>query len=345
MLESVFTRKAEDTPGVKILRGVKVESLLTGAEAIGGVPHVVGVRTSSGDEFRADLVLDAMGRGSRLRQWLIDLGARPPYEEAEDSGFMYYARYFRGRLPEQGGRGMIEFGSYSILTLPSDNDTWWVVLWGETGDRPLKALRNVETWTKVVQAISSKAHWLEGEPLTDIVAMSGILDRYRRFLVDDTPVLTGLLCVGDSWACTNPSLGRGLSLGLAHAQRLRHFVRELNSDPGASAREWDEITERDLTPWYRTQVEMDRARVAAMAADREGRDPPSSGKMAKAFQVAFNYDADCYRAFLEVMGCLTLPAELFADSSLFEKVIAASEGRTVPAQGPSRAELLEILAS
>ena len=34
--------------------------------------------------------------------------------------------------------------------------------------------------------------------------MGGIVDRYRRFRVDDKPVATGLASVGDAWACTNP---------------------------------------------------------------------------------------------------------------------------------------------
>jgi 2-polyprenyl-6-methoxyphenol hydroxylase-like FAD-dependent oxidoreductase len=345
MLQTVFERTAENQAGVEIVRGVNVEGLLAGAGAADGVPHVAGVRTSTGEEFHADLVIDAMGRGSRMPQLLTEIGARPPYEEAERNGFMYYARYFHGDLPEQGGRGLIEFGSYSILTLPSDNDTWWVLLWGETGDRPLKALRDVETWTKLVRAIPTKAHWLDGEPITDIVAMSGILDRYRRYVVDGKPVATGMLAVGDAWACTNPSLGRGMSLALRHAQRLRHMLREVDGDPAATALEWDEITESDLTPWYRTQVDMDRTRVAAMAADREGREPPRRAAMVRAFQVAYNYDADCYRAFLEIMACLKTPMEIFADRAMFAKVAAASEGRSVPATGPDRAELLEILAS
>ena len=56
---------------------------------------MTGVRTSSGDELAADLVIDAMGRRSGLPGWLAALGARPVAEEAEDSGFTYYTRYFR----------------------------------------------------------------------------------------------------------------------------------------------------------------------------------------------------------------------------------------------------------
>ena len=33
-----------------------------------------------------------------------------------------------------------------------------------------------------------------------------IVDRYRRFRVDDKPVATGFASVGDAWACTESAL-------------------------------------------------------------------------------------------------------------------------------------------
>jgi hypothetical protein len=65
---------------------------------------------------------------------------------------------------------------------------------------------------------------LNGEPITDVLSMAGISDRYRRFVLDGVPVATGIISVGDSWACTNPSLGRGITLGLLHhSARQRWF--------------------------------------------------------------------------------------------------------------------------
>jgi hypothetical protein len=42
-----------------------------------------------------------------------------------------------------------------------------------------------------------------------------------------TTVATGILPVGDAWACTNPSFGRGLSIGLAQVIILRRSTRYL----------------------------------------------------------------------------------------------------------------------
>src|SRR5436190_15906001 len=96
--------------------------------------------------------------------------------------------------------------------------------------------------------------------------MAGVLDRYRRFVVDGQPVVTGFAAVGDAWACTNPSAGRGLSVGLLHAQVLRHVARAHINDPGAFALAYHAATERQVTPFYRNQIAADRARIAEMNA-------------------------------------------------------------------------------
>ena len=69
--EWVFANAAQHAPRVTIRRGVGVDALLIGPSAIDGVPHVAGVRTSDGEELRADLVVDATGRQSRSPQWLM----------------------------------------------------------------------------------------------------------------------------------------------------------------------------------------------------------------------------------------------------------------------------------
>ena len=63
-------------------------------------------------------------------------------------------------------------GTFLILTLPGDNDTWSVTLWAPSGDRPLKEFRNVDKFTKVVQACPFHSQWLQGEPI-----VSGTLAR------------------------------------------------------------------------------------------------------------------------------------------------------------------------
>ena len=94
VFEWVVARAAAKEPNVEIRRGVSVTELLTGTSVVDGVPHVRGVRTEAGEQIDADLVIDAGGRRSALATWLEAVGARPFFEESEDSGFRYYGRYF-----------------------------------------------------------------------------------------------------------------------------------------------------------------------------------------------------------------------------------------------------------
>ena len=346
MVEYVHARAAENERGVTVHRGVKVEGFTVSSHG-GRSPHITGVRTDTGD-VRADIVVDAMGRRSPAAEWIEAAGGRAPTVTSQDSGFTYYTRYFSGpERPHQIGGAVAMLGTFLILTLPGDNDTWSVTLWAPSGDRPLKEFRNVDKFTKVVRACPFHSQWLEGEPISDVLAMAGILDRYRRFVVDETPVATGLAAVGDAWACTNPSAGRGLSVGLLHAQRLRDSLRPFH-DPATFALEWDRVTETDLAPFYWNQLAADHARLEAMAALREGRTvdvrspsilPPQYADAARAML----YDADVFRAVLETLGCLALPQEVFARPGIWDKV-QATVGEPISLPGPTRTELLALLA-
>ena len=341
--ESVIAAAAQDQPGVIIRRGVRATGLTTGPSAIPGVPHITGVRTSDDRTLEADLVIDAMGRRSPGSSLLAGAGARPPQEEAETSGFTYYTRYFTGPPPAQIGPVMTPLGTISVVTIPADNQTWSVTVVSASADKPVKALRDGEGWTRLIRACPLQAHWLDGERLTGVVPMAGIMDRYRRFTVGGVPVATGFAAVGDAWACTNPSAGRGISVGIVHAQLLRRTVAKYLDDPAAFARAWDEGTEQQVAPFFRNQIRADRARLAQMSALREGRQPlppdPAVGRLLSAAM----QDPVLFRAFLETVTCLALPEEVLARPAIAEAVDRLGAEPPPPLPGPDRARLLDLL--
>ena len=343
--EAVVAAAAEEHPRLDLRRGVQVTGLVAGPSVLDGVPHVAGVRTATGEEIAADLVVDATGRRTRGPAWLEALGTRPPRVESEDSGFVYYTRYFTGSTePRRIGPALTPMGSFSVLTLHSDNDTWSVTLFGTTGDGPLKALRHADSFTRVVQACPLHAHWLDGTPLSDVLCIAGVMDRYHRYVVDGSPVVTGFLPVGDAWACTNPSGGKGLSVGLVHAQLLRNVVRDHLDVPGALVAAWHERTERIVAPFYRNQVAADRLRIAEMAALREGRDPPPPPETTRRFMTAASHDADVFRAMIETVLCAALPQEVLARPEVQRAMAQVGDDPAPPPPGPDRRQLLELVA-
>lgn len=349
-LEWALATAADDHPGVTVRRGDAIAALIAGTPRTDDVPHIVGVRLQSGEEVTGDVVIDATGRRSPTPDWLADLGATAPIEEVEDSGFAYYGRYFRsndGSVPALMGPALAPYGTFSILTLPADNGTWSVTVYGLSDDKELRKFRDADAHHRVVAACPLQAHWLDGEPISDMASMAGVVDRHRRFVVDGTPCATGLLSVGDASSCTNPSLGRGISLGLMHVELLRREIAAHLDDPVALALAFDDATETELRPYHDATTRVDRERVAEMRAILAGDDhiPDRMTELANLLAAAATLDERCARAYGEMLHLYALPSEIFARPGMVDHVMSfADKVSTEPLPGPDRAQLVDLVS-
>ncbi len=144
-------------------------------------------------------------------------------------------------------------------------------------------------------------------------------------------MITGLVPVGDAWACTNPSAARGFALGLAHAVTLRDALRSYPADPAGLAESFD-------------QVNQDRRRAASLLALVEGRPPaaPGSDPVLTLMQAA-RTDPDAARGVLDVYSCLTLPAEVLQRPGLQDNLtaLATNPAPSLP-PGPTREQLIAL---
>jgi 2-polyprenyl-6-methoxyphenol hydroxylase-like FAD-dependent oxidoreductase len=353
VLEAAAATVAQRTQAVSIRRGVKVTGLLTGPAIIAAAPHVTGVVIDGGAVLRADLVVDATGRRSPVGAMIESAGGRRPHEEREDSGFVYYARHFRstdGSRPAVLGPLLQHFDSLSILTLPADNDTWGVGFTTSAQDKQVRGLRDASAWQAALKLYPTAAQWGEADPITDVQVIAGIEDRYRRYVVDGEPVVTGLVAIGDAWACTNPSLGRGASIGMLHACALRDLLRDVGPDqPEKLVRRFDEITESTVTPLYRMTLAFDRHRLNEIAADVAGetyQTSDASWAMTKALYAAAPQDPDVLRAYASVASMLCTPPEALAAPGMVAKVLTlGANAPQYPTPGPDRAQLLATIAT
>jgi 2-polyprenyl-6-methoxyphenol hydroxylase-like FAD-dependent oxidoreductase len=353
MVERAVASVAEQTKGLTIRRDVAVTGLTCGTEVLHGIPHINGVTTADG-VLTADLVIDCSGRRSTLPTFLEAVGARRPIDRADESGFLYMGRHFRsanGELPAALGPPLQAYGSISVLLLPADHGTWSVTLVTRADDRTLLGLKEADRWHRAIQSLPTAAHWLDGEPLEDRIAlMLKIEDRHRDLMVDGTPVATGLVAVADAWACTNPSVGRGASIGMLHAQTLRDTLRVTGLDqPAELCHAFADATTATVEPWFEGTLSFDRHRLAEMAAIAQGEayDPGDPEfEMSQALGLASSRDPDVFRAFLDIVGVLELSDQVMARPGLFEKVIAlGADWRNEEAFGPSRDELVALANS
>ena len=350
MVEATLARMVDAQPGVEVCRGVAVRRLLAGDGSAGNPPRVTGVSTDDGVELRADAVVDASGRRSRLPSLLAAIGARPPAEEREDTGFVYYCRHFRGAagsMPPTLGPPLQHYDSISIVTIPADHGTWGVGLVASGGDRAARGARDPDIWTRVIKSYPLVAHWLEGDPITGIDVMAAIHDARRRYSFEGQPVATGVLPVGDAWACTNPALGRGASIGLRHAIALRDTLREVPATDAAElTRCWLETTDELVGPLYRDNLDFTRHRAREIEAQAAGREyaPSDPGwQVAKCLAVRAGADPDLLRAASTIGAGLSRPVEVLADPIIQTKLATVDPAPPLP--GLSRAELVGVLTS
>ena len=349
VLEAVLSAAAE-AAGVTIRRGVAVTGLTTDGRS--RIPRVTGVLTADGTAMAGDLVADCGGRRSALSSWLQATGARAPVEERSDSGFVYYCRHFRSRTGEQPAtltNLLQSYDSLSAITLPGDNGTWSLVLAATSRDKALRSLREPARWHAAVARYPLVAHWADGEPISGVDVMAGIEDRYRRLVADGEPVATGVVAVGDAWACTNPSVGRGASMAMIHAGLLRDVLRETDpADHDKFARRFDEASTRVVEPLYRATVWNDRHRLAEMAADAAGtpyRTDDPRWAVSKALFAASLSDPDLARGYTSIAAFIATPEEVLGEPGVVDRVVALGmSAPQYPLPGPARDELLAAIA-
>ena len=311
--------------------------------------------TDDGTEHRADLVVDAGGRRSALPSWLAAIGARPVEEQRDDCGFVYYARHFRsadGSHPPLFGPPLQHYESVSTITLPADNGTWGVGLVASAHDAAMRPCRDPRRWTDVINAVPLVAHWIDAEPISDVAVMAGIEDRQRSYVVDGEPVATGVVAVGDAWACTNPSVGRGCTIGLMHAEALRDLVRDAAARRRLDLRlqAWHASTQTRVEPFVRDTLHFDRHRLAEVEAHCDGpcRTSPTIAEwmLGQAFAAASGQDPDLFRASSGRSRSTSGKATCWPARAWPSRSWSSAEA-TVPAvlPGPSHADLLALLAT
>jgi hypothetical protein len=134
-------------------------------------------------------------------------------------------------------------------------------------------------------------------------------------------------------------------MGLMHALGTVEVVRAHLDDPLALTLAQDAMTETRVTPWYRNTVEFDRKRTAQINATIQGRSTPQPRDPASALPVAMMYDADLFRAGIEIFSLLALPQEVMARPGVTDRIMeVAGTHEAVAPPGPSRDEVLRLLA-
>ncbi|MCZ1010277.1 FAD-dependent oxidoreductase [Streptomyces lydicus] len=235
-IESRVRRRVTALPQVRVVQG-RAEDLRFSAGRVCGVRYSTAEETSPHagrlDELDADLVVDAMGRSSRLGTWLLRSGwdQAPLHRMRVDLGYAT-ALFPRGdELPStvvaHASPGPAS-GYQPTLSEPGamvavEDNRWMVVLVGYTDHRPgrdpAEFLARMRRCVPPLREVADRCTLL-GDVHTFPFQESRRRDftRLRRFP-------GGLVAVGDSVASVNPIYGQGLTLAALQASCLSAYLR------------------------------------------------------------------------------------------------------------------------
>ncbi|KAK9909265.1 hypothetical protein WJX75_009736 [Coccomyxa subellipsoidea] len=205
-----------------------------------------GVETKGGQEFRADLVIDAAGRRSPVPGWLAAGGFAPPRQVEVDPHVTYTSRLYR--TPRQDMKGKDWDAIYIRPTAPNtrggllqriENDLLLCCVWGYSGDHPPHSEQGFQEFVASLERRDVYEAIKDTEPLTQPISYSQMTNLRR--LYEDIPMPGGLAVVGDSLAGFNPVYGQGISVAAIEAETLQGLLQEKAKETHAS-----KVTAADL---------------------------------------------------------------------------------------------------
>ncbi|MGW4026535.1 FAD-dependent oxidoreductase [Streptomyces sp. NPDC005009] len=225
---------------------LREETTVLGLE--GDATTVTGVRVRTGDEestLRADLVVDASGRGSRAPRWLAGLGVPAVAERVVNAGVAYATRVYDApeatreidfplvnvqanpaKAPGQGG-----------IVLPVEGNRWIVTLSGTRGGEPTDDPGAFVDFALGLGDPVIGELIKDARPLGDIATTRATANR-RRYYERARRWPDGFVVLGDAVAGYNPVYGHGLTVAAQGALAVRDVLRVAGGPghPGLSRR-------------------------------------------------------------------------------------------------------------
>jgi 2-polyprenyl-6-methoxyphenol hydroxylase-like FAD-dependent oxidoreductase len=229
-LEGMVRARVARIPNVRMVNG-RADALVMDGDRVNGVRyHPDGAPAEEPLTEPADLVVDAMGRSSRLGDWLTERGRPSPPMQRMPIRLTYATAMFRrdpqisdvdvvvsqdlpapGRVARIAGINAVE------------GDRWIMLVAGYGDDRPSRdpaeyATRCRRDFPTVFGDIAEK-----GEMLGDVVTYHQADSRRRDFHeLDRLPA--GLVAAGDAVASFNPVYGQGMASASLHASALSAYL-------------------------------------------------------------------------------------------------------------------------
>ncbi|MBJ6636806.1 FAD-dependent monooxygenase [Streptomyces sp. DHE7-1] len=252
LTDSIIRNQVLKDPRVSVRTQTRVTGLLGNNRQVTGVR----VREAEGGEstLRADLVVDASGRASRMPRWLEEMGVTGLVEDRIDSGLVYASRIYRAPVPTrnwpvvaiQADPSLPQPGTAGGI-LPIEGDHWHVSLMGAPGGHPTSDPSQFAAFARTLRHPVIADLIEHAEPVTDVsVTHSTANRRYRYERLNPWPA--GLVVLGDALAAFNPLYGQGISVAALSAVALRDGP-DHGFTPDFARKAMRDIARRTNTAW------------------------------------------------------------------------------------------------
>ncbi len=266
--EQEVRRRVMSLPNVKVCDQRDVLGLLASPDG----RAVVGVKlrqrgvaaapeaSDASEEVRAELVIDACGRGSATPRWLSGLGLSNPPETKIRVDVAYSTRFYRPPSPEHlpPYRSLYIVGTpphekrMGIIT-PVEGGRWMALVAGMLGDQPPTDPEGFLAFSQGLPVDEMHRLLSLAEPISDIYSYkfpANLRRHYERMA--DFP--DGLLVLGDSHCSFNPIYGQGMTIAALGAVELGACLSEqqrrgAGSLRGLSRRFQARLAKIVDTPW------------------------------------------------------------------------------------------------
>ncbi|VAW99934.1 hypothetical protein MNBD_GAMMA21-2415 [hydrothermal vent metagenome] len=227
-IDWVLVKRVRSIPNITVLEQTAVSDLIKQNNTIGGV------MLDDGRQLDADLIIDAMGRGSRTPKWLKEMGYAAANEEVIDAKLGYASRIFK--KPENDPA---DYQAVAMTPIPThnprgaglweiENDHWLLTLIGTAGNHPptdeagylafAKALADPVVFNTISRA----------KPVSDIYAFRGTANRWKHYeRLNSFP--DGYLVIGDAFCAFSPFYGQGMTSAALSATELDNVLRKYKS--------------------------------------------------------------------------------------------------------------------
>lgn len=318
VLESHVRDRVAGLPNVKFRHKCDIMGLITTPDH----RRLTGVRVrprtsgSADEDVDADLVVDAMGRGSHMATWLEEFGYARPAEEQIKIDLTYTTRHYRLR-DESILRDDLSINPVSTPSHPRgaffsrvQDGRCIVSLTGVLGDSAPTSPDGFLDWAKSLPVQDVYEVIRDAEPLDDAVSFhypASVRRRYEQ--LQDFP--EGLLVMGDSACSFNPVYGQGMTVAAQEALTLRSHLEQGIPQPLVFLKDISDVIE---VPWQ-ISAGGDLSYPAV-----EGPRPPEVQMMnayMRLLQSAATRDGQVTRTFMRVAGLVDPPTELMSPDTVY----------------------------